>query len=59
MAVTESAPHDYEVLATEEVYSGHIISLRRDTVAMPGGGDSVREVVHHPASSHSTTPTGW
>jgi ADP-ribose pyrophosphatase len=42
--------HDYELLASEEVYSGHIISLRRDTVAMPGGGDSVREVVHHPGA---------
>jgi 8-oxo-dGDP phosphatase len=50
MAVMESAPHDYEVLATEEVYSGRIISLRKDTVAMPGGGDSVREVVHHPGA---------
>jgi ADP-ribose pyrophosphatase len=27
-----------------------VISLRRDTVAMPGGGDSVREVVHHPGA---------
>ena len=39
--------HDYEVLATEPVYDGHVISLRLDTVAMPGGGTSVREVVHH------------
>jgi ADP-ribose pyrophosphatase len=42
--------HDYEVLATEEVYDGRVISLRRDTVAMPGGGDSVREVVDHPGA---------
>ncbi|MGY5883305.1 NUDIX domain-containing protein [Modestobacter lacusdianchii] len=39
--------HRYEVLASEEVYTGRVISLRKDTVAMPGGGDSVREVVHH------------
>ena len=39
--------HDYEVLSTEPVYDGHVISLRLDTVAMPGGGESVREVVHH------------
>jgi 8-oxo-dGTP pyrophosphatase MutT (NUDIX family) len=39
--------HDYEVLSTESVYDGHVISLRLDTVAMPGGGESVREVVHH------------
>ena len=45
-----SSPHEYRVLATEEVFSGPIISLRRDTVAMPGGGDSVRDVVHHPGA---------
>jgi 8-oxo-dGTP pyrophosphatase MutT (NUDIX family) len=50
MAQPEDAPHAYAVLASEEVFTGHIISLRRDTVAMPGGGDSVREVVHHPGA---------
>ena len=40
-------PHDYEVVSTESVYDGHVVSLRLDTVAMPGGGTSVREVVHH------------
>ena len=43
-------PHDYKLLATEEVYAGRIISLRKDTVAMPGGGESMREVVHHPGA---------
>ena len=42
--------HDYRVLASESVFEGHVISLRRDTVAMPGGGDSVREVVSHPGA---------
>jgi ADP-ribose pyrophosphatase len=42
--------HDYRVLASESVFEGHVISLRRDTVAMPGGGDSVREVVAHPGA---------
>ncbi|MGY1845113.1 NUDIX domain-containing protein [Modestobacter sp. SYSU DS0875] len=42
--------HEYEVLASEEVYAGRVISLRKDTVAMPGGGDSVREVVRHPGA---------
>ena len=50
MAGTAGQPHDYQVLATEEVFSGRVISLRRDTVAMPGGGDSVREVVTHPGA---------
>ena len=39
--------HDYRVLGTEVVYEGPIISLYRDTVAMPGGGESVRDVVRH------------
>jgi ADP-ribose pyrophosphatase len=42
--------HEYELLASEPVYEGRVISLRRDTVAMPGGGDSVREVVTHPGA---------
>ena len=42
--------HEYRVVSSEEIYAGHVISLRRDTVAMPGGGDSVREVVHHPGA---------
>jgi 8-oxo-dGTP pyrophosphatase MutT (NUDIX family) len=50
MAETESGPHEYEVLASEEIYRGRIITLRKDVVAMPGGGESVREVVHHPGA---------
>jgi 8-oxo-dGTP pyrophosphatase MutT (NUDIX family) len=46
----EPEPHEYRVLASEPVYDGRIISLRLDTVAMPGGGESVREVVHHPGA---------
>ena len=46
----EAAPHGYEVLASEQIYTGRIISLRKDTVAMPGGGTSDREVVHHPGA---------
>jgi 8-oxo-dGDP phosphatase len=43
-------PHDYRVLDSETVFEGHVFSLHRDTVAMPGGGDSVREVVRHPGA---------
>ena len=43
-------PHGYRVLAREQIYEGRVISLERDTVAMPGGGDSVREIVHHPGA---------
>jgi len=45
--VEPARPGEYEVLATETVHSGRIITLVKDTVAMPGGGDSVREVVRH------------
>jgi ADP-ribose pyrophosphatase len=43
-------PGEYERLASETVYAGHVITLVKDTVAMPGGGDSVREVVRHPGA---------
>ena len=42
--------HEFQVLDSEKVYEGRVIALRRDTVAMPGGGSSVREVVHHPGA---------
>src|SRR5215213_4951789 len=42
--------HEFQVLDSEKVYEGRVISLRRDTVAMPGGESSVREVVHHPGA---------
>ena len=45
-----AAPHEFRVLDSETLYDGRVISLRRDTVAMPGGGDSVREVVVHPGA---------
>jgi ADP-ribose pyrophosphatase len=44
------SPHEFRVVASELVYEGRVISLRRDTVAMPGGGTSVREIVHHPGA---------
>jgi 8-oxo-dGDP phosphatase len=43
-------PHSYRVVGSEEVYAGRVISLHRDTVAMPDGGESVREVVRHPGA---------
>jgi 8-oxo-dGTP pyrophosphatase MutT (NUDIX family) len=46
----EDPAHEFRVLDSETVYRGRVITLRRDTVAMPGGGDSVREVVHHPGA---------
>jgi 8-oxo-dGDP phosphatase len=43
-------PHEYRLVSSEPVYEGRVISLVRDTVAMPGGGESVREVVRHPGA---------
>jgi ADP-ribose pyrophosphatase len=40
----------FEVQGSETVYAGRVITLRRDTVTMPGGGTSVREVVRHPGA---------
>jgi 8-oxo-dGTP pyrophosphatase MutT (NUDIX family) len=42
-----AAPGAYELLKSEVLYEGRVITLARDTVAMPEGGDSVREVVRH------------
>ncbi|MCF6508582.1 NUDIX hydrolase [Blastococcus sp. MG754426] len=50
MGTGQPDPHEYRVLSSEPVYEGRVISLVKDTVAMPGGGDSVREVVHHPGA---------
>jgi 8-oxo-dGDP phosphatase len=46
----DPAPHEFRVIGSETLFEGHVISLRRDTVAMPGGGDSVREIVTHPGA---------
>ena len=46
----EGDPHEFRVLSSETVFEGPIISLYRDRVAMPGGGDSVRDVVRHPGA---------
>ncbi|NYJ08033.1 NUDIX domain-containing protein [Petropleomorpha daqingensis] len=42
-----ASPGAYALLKTETVYEGRIITLVKDVVAMPEGGDSVREVVRH------------
>ncbi|MBB4856052.1 ADP-ribose pyrophosphatase [Mycobacteroides chelonae] len=39
--------HEFVTLESESVYMGGIVALRRDRVAMPGGGDAIREVVEH------------
>lgn len=45
-----SSPHDHQVVSTETVYDGRIITVRRDEVSMPGETTSVRDVVEHPGA---------
>jgi len=40
----------YELLTSETVYEGHVLTLVKDTVRMPDGGSSEREVVRHPGA---------
>lgn len=35
-------------LRREDIYSGRIITVHRDTVALPDGRESLREIVEHP-----------
>ena len=42
--------HDYEVLSTEVAFTGRVIEVHKDEVAMPGGTTSQRDVVVHPGA---------
>jgi ADP-ribose pyrophosphatase len=42
--------HSYDVLDSETVYAGRIISVRKDVVSMPGQTSSQRDVVEHPGA---------
>jgi ADP-ribose pyrophosphatase len=43
----EPGRHTFEVVSSEDIYTGRILALRRDEVAMPGGSTAQREVVEH------------
>lgn len=44
-------PASYDVTSSELVYrSGHVIDVRREQVAMPGGDTASRDVVQHPGA---------
>ena len=45
-----SEPHDHQVQSTETVYTGRVISVRKDVVSMPGTTSSQRDVVVHPGA---------
>lgn len=48
--MTAAGRHDFEVRASHTVYTGRIMALRCDQVAMPGGRSATREVVEHPGA---------
>ena len=41
---------EYELVDSDTVFQGHILSLHRDTVRMSDNSTSVREVVRHPGA---------
>jgi len=43
-------PHSYDVVSTERVFAGRVISVRVDQVAMPGGSVAQRDIVEHPGA---------
>ena len=46
----EALPHSYEVRSSRTVFTGRVVDVRSDIVAMPGGGTSQRDVVVHPGA---------
>ncbi|MFD7011643.1 ADP-ribose pyrophosphatase, partial [Rhodococcus jostii] len=46
--MTDTGRHEFETLDSRAVYSGAILALRVDHVAMPDGRTAEREVVGHP-----------
>jgi 8-oxo-dGDP phosphatase len=42
--------HEFTVQASKDVYTGRVMALRADEVAMPGGRVAVREIVEHPGA---------
>ncbi|MCZ4566186.1 NUDIX domain-containing protein [Rhodococcus erythropolis] len=45
--MSDPGRHEFDTLDSKTVYTGAIIALRVDTVAMPGGQRADREVVEH------------
>ena len=42
--------HSYEAVASDTVFTGRVVAVRRDIVSMPGGTTSQRDVVVHPGA---------
>lgn len=50
MSAAPGGSHAYEVQASEVVFAGRVISVRKDQVSMPGDTSSQRDVVVHPGA---------
>jgi 8-oxo-dGDP phosphatase len=48
--MSASREDEYPVVESEQLYSGKVISLRRDTLRMPDGSHAEREIVEHPGA---------
>jgi ADP-ribose pyrophosphatase len=49
-APLRDTPERWAVSDTRVVFSGAVVGIRTDTVAMPGGGSAEREILVHPGS---------
>ena len=49
MSAPETAPaaHEFTVVASDDIYTGRVMAVRRDQVRMPAGGTAVREILEH------------
>ncbi len=41
----------YEVIDSEKIYEGKILNLRKDTITLPDGKNTIREIVEHNGAS--------
>jgi 8-oxo-dGTP pyrophosphatase MutT (NUDIX family) len=42
--------HEFRVLSSTERFSGHVVSMVSDEIALPGGASSVRDYIVHPGA---------
>jgi len=42
---------DFEIKEKSQVYSGRVVSLSVETIILPGGRETIREVVQHPGAT--------
>ena len=50
MTAPMSQTHEHRVESSEQVFTGRVISVRKDVVTMPGDTTSQRDVVEHPGA---------